>query len=227
VTLSLTDRVVEGIRGQIMAEQVRAGEKLPAESALMELFDVSRTVIREALSRLQAAGLVETYRGKGSYVLTRPSRESFAPEAHPLRTASDAIELLDFRLAVEVEAAALAALRRTDAQLAAMGAALDRFRASRARPSGAVDADFTFHSRIAAATNNPYFTDLLASLGPTMIAMPQTRLADEAGQAEQFDRVIAEHEDILAAIGRKDGPGAHAAMRTHLSNSRARLSRRR
>ena len=111
---SLTHSVVEQIRSSIDA----AVDKLPAESALMEQFAVSRTVIREAISRLQAAGLVETYRGKGTYVLTRPSEESFTAGPEQIRTPEDRLQLLDFRLGLEVEASALAALRRTPTQLA-------------------------------------------------------------------------------------------------------------
>ena len=221
----LAHGVVERITSLILTGEVRPGDKLPAESALMERYSVSRTVIREAISRLQAAGLVETYRGKGSYVLTRPSESSFAADPALLRTPDDLVELLDFRLGCEVEAAALAAQRRTPAQLARISQALQLFTASENKPSSAVDADFQFHLRIAEAANNRYYVDLVSSLGATMIAMPLARLAtaDAAGESSHFARVTQEHQDILAAIDRGDAQGAAAAARTHLANSRARL----
>lgn len=223
---SLTQNVVSGIREQIVNGEIRPGDKLPAESALMQLFSVSRTVIREAISRLQAAGLVETYRGKGTYVLTRPSEQSFAADPRQICTTEDRLELLDFHLGAEVEAARLAALRRTDAQLKKIGQALSSFKASSPRPAAAVEADFQFHRAIAIASNNRYYVDLLASLGPTMIAMPRTRLQTETGADLQahFDRAAFEHESIYAAIERGDSAGAAAAVRTHLANSRARLA---
>lgn len=222
---SLSHGVVDRLTALIVDGTVRPGDKLPAESALMERYGVSRTVIREAVSRLQVAGLVETYRGKGSFVLTRPTQSPFVADPGELRTADDVVALLDFRLGIEVEAAALAAQRRTPAQLRRLDEALGHFSAGVDRPSIAVEADFTLHLRIAEAANNRYFVDLLRSLGPTMIAMPHTRLAaaDETAQAVHFARVVQEHSDIVAAIRRGDALGAAAAARTHLANSRARL----
>jgi len=224
---SLTEKVDRLITEQIVDGTFVSGEKLPSESELMVRFSVSRTVIREAISRLQAAGLVETYRGKGTYVLTRPSEAPFPVGAQQTHTVADRLALLDFRLGNEVEAAGLAALRHTPEQLDEISRALDLFRSSRSKPSGAVEADFRFHFTIAVATNNHYFVDLITSLGPTMIAMPQTRLrAIEIDQRdEHFDRVIFEHEAIFAAIARRDALGANAAARVHLANSRDRLAR--
>lgn len=225
--MNLTEGVVAQLRARIVDGGLTPGEKLPSESELMEEFSVSRTVVREALSRLQAAGLVETYRGRGTFVLTIPSDEAFSVEASSVRTLAERLELLDFRLAFEVEAASLAAARRSPDELRELSQALDVFRASRAKPSGAVDADFQFHLKVAAAANNRYFVDLLTSLGPTIIAMPQTRLRAPEGPERDthYDRVVAEHEAIYTAIEAGDSPGAAAAMRTHLSNSRHRLSR--
>jgi GntR family transcriptional regulator, transcriptional repressor for pyruvate dehydrogenase complex len=226
--INLTDDVEGRIRDRIVGGDVGPGDKLPSESELREEFGVSRTVIREAISRLQAAGLVETYHGKGTFVLVRPSDEPFSPDAHRIRTAQDRVELLELRTGLEVEAAALAASRRTPAQLAAIAGALESFRHSRSKPSATLDADFRFHLAIAAATANRYFPDLLASLGPTMIAMPQTRLRapGEAARDPHFERVVVEHEAIYSGIERQDGRAAAAAMRTHLASSRTRLTGR-
>ncbi|MGO4783165.1 FadR/GntR family transcriptional regulator [Cryobacterium sp. W22_MBD10_FK3] len=225
---SLAEKVERLLRAQIVGGGVGPGDKLPSESGLMEQFGVSRTVVREAVSRLQAAGLVETYRGKGTFVLTRPSEEAFRVHPEEIHTVANRIELIDFRLGVEVEAASLAALRHTPAQLDDIATALDAFRASRAKPSGAVEADFRFHLLIAVASNNHYYAELMSSLGPTMIAMPQTRLhaADEPGRDEHFSRVTFEHEAIFTAIERRDAAGANAAARVHLANSRDRLANR-
>lgn len=222
---NLTAAVVEQIRRQIVDGDIRPGDKLPAESALERQFSVSRTVIREAISRLQAAGLVETYRGKGTYVLTRPSTQVFAGTPENVRTFQDRIDLLDFRLGAEVEAAALAARRRSTAQFAAIDRALGLFISARDLPSSAVEADFAFHRNIAIASNNRFYVDLLTSLGATMISMPQTRLMqpDTTARRRHFDRVIEEHRTIADAIDREDPQGAAAAMRTHLANSRVRL----
>lgn len=221
---NLSTTVVETIRQRIIQGQLRPGDKLPAESALEDDFKVSRTVIREALSRLQAAGLVEKYRGKGTYVLTRPTGHSFAAPPQENQSYQDRLDLLDFRIGVEVEAAALSAQRRSTVQLSALEAALDAFEQASDKPSAAVTADFDFHRSIAVAANNRLYLDLLQSLGPTMISMPQTRLmqAGQEAQGAHYNRVLDEHRTVYEAIARQDAQGAAAAMRTHLANSRTR-----
>lgn len=221
----LAGELVERVTDMIRDGKMVRGDRLPTESVLAESYGVSRTVVREALSQLQAAGLVETYQGRGSFVLAKPSSGHFSIDASGLRTTDDMLEMLDFRIGVETEAAALAAVRRTEKQLADLRESLAHFDASVARPSSAVDADFKFHLSIAKATDNRHFRDLLTTLGPTMIIMPRTRLAseDEREAAAQFSLVSAEHANILHAIERQDPEAARAAIRVHLSNSRARL----
>lgn len=223
---NLSTTVVDALRQQIIDGTFQPGDKLPAESALEQDFKVSRTVIREALSRLQAAGLVEKYRGKGTYVLTRPANHSFAAPSQENQSHQDRIDLLDFRIGIEVETAALAAERRSTTQLTAAQGALDAFANSREKPSSAVTADFAFHRAIAIAANNRYYLNLLESLGPTMIAMPQTRLLqpDSAAQDNHYNRVQDEHQAICHAIALQDPRGSSAAMRTHLTNTRIRLT---
>ncbi|MFI7445149.1 FadR/GntR family transcriptional regulator [Nonomuraea indica] len=221
---NLTQKLVDSLTARIQEGVIRPGERLPTESSLVETYGVSRTVVREAISRLQAAGLIETHHGRGSFVLARPSTARFdlgalAREGEP--TVHDVVDLLDFRTAVEVEAAALAAGRRTEAGLADLREALDRFAAAADHPSTAVNADFLFHLRIALATGNRHFGDLIASFGPSMIIVPRDRLA--AAEPGHFGRIVAEHENIYAAIARRDAEGARAAVRVHLANSRARL----
>lgn len=223
---NLSTTVVDALRQQITDGVLQPGHKLPAESALEQEFEVSRTVIREALSRLQAAGLVEKYRGKGTYVLTRPTSHSFAAPSQENQSHQDRIDLLDFRIGIEVATAALAARRRSTTQLTAVKRALDAFGESREKPSSAVTADFAFHRSIAIAANNRYYLDLLESLGTTMIAMPQTRLMqpDPAAQDNHYSRVQDEHQAIYDAIRLQDPQASSAAMRTHLTNTRIRLT---
>jgi GntR family transcriptional regulator, transcriptional repressor for pyruvate dehydrogenase complex len=217
--------VVHAIAAQITSGEFLPGVKLPSESALMARFSVSRTVVREAISKLQALGLVETYRGRGSYVLTRPANSPFTMPKPRESTTEDFVDLLDFRLSCEVEAASLAALRRTNVQLQEIARRRETFAEARDTPSRALDADFAFHLSIAAATNNHYYVDLLTSLGPTMIAMPRARLdlPDNAGRHDPEFGVYFEHSAIFQAIERRDSQGAHAAMRVHLASSRARF----
>lgn len=221
----LAHELVERLKERILAGDIEPGQKLPTEASLVAEFGVSRTVVREAISRLQAAGLVETFQGRGTFVLALPQTEGFAVGADRVRTHRDVLDMIDFRLGVEPEAAALAAERRTDIQLKAIERALRDIIRSGERQSGAVEADFEFHRRVAVASGNRFYSDLLASLGPMMIMLPRTRLeaAATVSDATHPTRVSLEHENVYLAIARRDAEAARAAMRLHLANSRGRL----
>ncbi|PXY24262.1 GntR family transcriptional regulator [Prauserella flavalba] len=218
--LSRTQELVARLTARIKEGVIQPGERLPTEGSLVQTYGVSRTVVREAISRLQAAGLVETRHGRGSFVLAQPSTTPFEVGEAGELTIEGALELIEFRTALEVEAAALAARRRTGAQLADLRESLDEFAASAGNPSAAVRADFTFHLRIALAAGNRYFADLLRSFGPGMIIMHRERLP---ANPERFARTAGEHENVYAAIERQDAEAARAAARVHLANSRVRL----
>ena len=223
----LVDEVVAALGKQIRAGELAVGAKLPTETAIMGQFAVSRTVVREALSKLQAAGLVETRHGIGTFVITPPSNGNFQITQNDLSTVDDVIAVLELRISLETETAGLAAQRRTDAHLQAMQAALAAFQASIQADSDAVPSDFAFHMEVARATANPHFADLMTYLG-TMI-IPRTRVGTlqqtPEGRLLYLQRVHSEHESILNAIRQQDADAARAAMRTHLSNSRERLRR--
>ncbi|HEY0954382.1 MAG TPA: FadR/GntR family transcriptional regulator [Roseateles sp.] len=224
-TLAL--ELVDSLGDRIRAGQLQAGDKLPTEAAIMEEFEVSRTVVREAISKLQAAGLVETRHGIGTFVLGPGDGPSFKITPEQFSTLQDVIAVLELRIGLETEAAGLAALRRSEANLAALRKALDAVIAAVDAGQDSVAADFQFHLEIARATQNSHFTDLMATLGAQII--PRARLEPSidmnAERMAYMRRVNAEHESILDAITSQDAESARAAMRTHLSNSRERRRR--
>jgi GntR family transcriptional regulator, transcriptional repressor for pyruvate dehydrogenase complex len=219
----LAYQIVEELKQRILSGAITPGEKLPGENSLVEEFGVSRTVVREAVSRLQAAGLVETFQGRGSFVLEVPER---TPGLREVRSHRDVLELMDFRIGVESEAAGLAAGRRTVYQLKGIERALDDYRRIGDDPARSVEADFAFHLKVAVASGNRFYSDLIADLGPMMVMLPRTRLdpAYEMSDATHLNRVVLEHENIYAAIARSDAEAARAAARIHLSNTRHRLT---
>jgi len=223
MTTSLALRVVAGMKDSILAGDLPPGHKLPSETELVEEYGVSRTVIREAVTRLRAEGLVETFQGRGSFVLAMPEPTSFTVESAAIRTHHDVLDMIDFRLGIECEAAALAAARVDAAGAEAIKAALAAFVA--AAPEVAVEADFGFHRAVAAASANRFYLDLLDSLGPMMILLPRTRLGDAHSltDASHVERVRSEHDNVAAAVVAGDPDTARAAMRVHLGNTRRRL----
>ncbi len=224
---NLTADLAADLRNRIVDGAIQPGEKLPSENTLISEFGVSRTVVRSALTRLQAEGLVETERGRGSFALTPPAEgPAAAPGTRPVSTMEDRLQMLDFRIGVETEAAALAAKNHTEHQLKAVHGALEQFTASSGHPAHSMKADFEFHRAVAAATGNPFYSDCIAALGQTMITMPRRRLVacEDRDSPERFAQVVHEHSSIYAAIAEGDQVAAAAAMRLHLSNSRRRFT---
>lgn len=224
---NLTADLAADLRNRIVDGIIQPGEKLPSENTLISEFGVSRTVVRSALTRLQAEGLVETERGRGSFALTPPADgPTPAPGTRAVGSVEERLQMLDFRIGVETEAAALAARNHTEHQLKATHGALEQFVASSGHPAHSMKADFEFHRAVAAATGNPFYTDCISALGQTMITMPRPRLVsgDEQDSRGRFEQVVHEHSSIYAAIAEGDPVAAAAAMRLHLSNSRRRFT---
>ncbi|MFI2363914.1 FadR/GntR family transcriptional regulator [Promicromonospora sp. NPDC019610] len=236
---TLSGTLVETLRSRIVNGDIAPGEKLPSEPRLAVEHQVSRTVVREAIARLNLEGLVHTRRGSGSYALTPPAEadDGGAPVA---RSLADRLALVEYRLALEAEAAALAAGRRTPAQLAALADRLDALATSDGHPATAMQHDFAFHRLVAEAAGNRFLLEALDRLGPQMIAMPRGRLdradggsgnsrsdivpsgADSRGGG-RFAAVVQEHRAVLEALDAQDPLAAAAAMRVHLTSSRRRL----
>lgn len=217
--------LVESLGERIRDGRLGAGDKLPTEAAIMEEFGVSRTVVREAISKLQASGLVRTRHGVGTFVVGIVDTPTFRIDPEQIATVRDVIAVLELRISLETEAAALAAVRRTEDNLAVMREALRAF-AGRVDSGGdTVADDFRFHLEIARATQNPHFGELMGYVGTMLIPRTRVNTASAAGteRHEYLRRVNGEHENIFNAIANQDPEAARAAMRTHLSNSRERL----
>ncbi len=220
MTASRAEDVARQLGERILDGTIAPGERLPSEARLVEEFAASRSVVREALQRLQTRGLVRTRVGSGSYALTPPAEA--APDAWlAARTERERAELHELRIALETESAALAAARRSDAEAAEIDRALEAL-ARAELPSATVEADFAFHRSVASASANRYLLALLDRLGPRALILPRARLADERRDGERAAAVLSEHRAIADAIRRRDPLAASAAMRAHLASSLAR-----
>jgi len=221
---NLAQGVIEQVGAAVKQGILKPGDKLPTESSLMAQHGVSRTVVREAISHLQASGLVQTRHGIGTFVLERP-QTGLGLDAEHILTLRDVLAILELRIGVETETAGLAAARRSEEQVRELAGALDEMQQAMAEGISAVEADKRFHLLIAQATGNRYFVDILAQLGNAIIprARLNTPVLEQDKPADFLERVSREHDDIFRAIERRDPEAARAAMRTHLSNSRERL----
>lgn len=223
-TFHLTDRVKLDLMRLIEADGLKVGDKLPPADQLCEQFSVSRTVVREAIASLKAEGRLRSLRGSGVFV-AKPREAGSVPMfmAAP-QEIGDVLDFMEFRVSVEVEAAGLAAERRTEVHLMRMEQALAQFRRAMQESSLATDADRAFHRAIADATNNGRFRLFVEEMGERLI--PRRTLGasfvDEASKTEFLGHIETEHLRILAAVSDRKPDEARLAMRRHLEDGRRR-----
>lgn len=222
--LRLTDRVKDGLVRLIADSGLKPGDKLPPAEKLCESFEVSRTVVREAIASLKAEGRLRSLRGSGVYVSEPPKMLGGSMFMEAPQDIAEVLDFIEFRMSVEIEAAGLAAERRTETNLLRMEQALSQFARHLADNSLATDADRAFHRAIADATNNKRFRLFVDEMGERLI--PRRALgasfSDEKDKAEFLENIQTEHRRIFEAISERQADAARLAMRQHLEGGRRR-----
>jgi len=183
----LSRRLFEQLADEIKSGRLAPGARLPTEHALTRAARVSRTVVREAVARLAAQGLTTSRQGSGVFVAETAQYRAFQVTRDELSELADVIKLLEMRLAVETEMAALAAARRTTADIGAIREALARMDEVMGDPETAARADSAFHLAIARATQNDYFVRLVDFLGVRLVPPRNLYLRDESEEAHRAD----------------------------------------
>lgn len=216
---SLSDQVYEQLMAQIGEGRLKVGDQLPSEPKLSRALGVSRPVVRQALARLRADGVITSRQGAGSFVLRRPQAEFLA--IAPPGSVAALLRCFELRLAVEGEAAALAAARRSPADLAAIDRTAAAMRVAFAAGEIGAEADIAFHCAVAAASQNDLFVRALDMVrGPMRDGIATARRLSQRAAAERRSAVLREHAAIVAAIRAADAPAAARAMRAHIERSR-------
>lgn len=218
----LSDSVAQQLLDKIENGVFATGSKLPSEAMLSEAFGVSRTVVREAISRLKNEG-VQPQQGRGIFVTAnaniRPLRIDYAEANLP----GSVFHLLALRRAIEAEIACEAALNRSEADLVQIDEALARIDEEVDEGQDGVRADVAFHRAIAQATGNPYFLKTLEFVSQYLEAATRITRTNEAGRADFSRQVHEEHQVIVAAIRLRDPLAAGHAARAHIYNAARRL----
>ncbi|PZX28085.1 putative transcriptional regulator, GntR family [Cupriavidus phytorum] len=222
-TVTLTEQVTRQLRADIESGAYPVGSRLPTGRQLAEQYGVSAAVIREVTEHLRSQGLVESRQGVGCTVRSRTGAAGFQLPRNPELDAGELADLYDLRIDLEGAAAALAAVRRTDDDVAALTALLQRLQARLYDPQPAADLDAAFHIGIAAATHNPYYRQLLQYLNLQLHQAVATARANTLRQPGLAEAVHAEHEAIVAAIRHGDAGAARAAAVAHLQSAARRL----
>lgn len=224
---NLTDRITEILINELTSGQYKLGEVLPPEQVIAERLGVSRTVLREAVSRLKADGLVESKQGRGLAVTATARPSVLRMYAADEGDVEQIISIVELRRGFEIEAASLAALRRTDADLDAMRAALSEMAEALATDDvvAGVDADLRFHRAVAEATRNEHYIEFfhfLRQLLARNLQVSRTRSA----KARRSTDAQREHQLLFDAIEDGDPELARQLARNHIENTETRLRER-
>jgi GntR family transcriptional repressor for pyruvate dehydrogenase complex len=218
----LSTLVASSISREIAQGRLKSGDQLPTEQQLAQTFGVSRNVVREAIARLRSEGRIWSQQGRGAFVTDEPNATVLTIDFEALQQADAFRSLFELRGILEVQAAALAARRRTNEDLSAMEGALTTMREA---PYGSVmwlKTDLEFHKTVAGATGNAYMVQFL------MFVSEKVRESILASGNQQRSEDLAavtlgEHQRILDAIAAGDADEAQDAMRAHLHNAAGRV----
>jgi DNA-binding FadR family transcriptional regulator len=218
----LSTLVASSISREIAQGRLKPGDQLPTEQQLAHTFGVSRNVVREAIARLRSEGRIWSQQGRGAFVADEPNPTVLTIDFEALQQANAFQSLFELRGILEVEAAGLAAMRRTNDDLSAMKDALATMKAA---PYGSVmwlRTDLEFHKTVAASTGNPYMVQFLTFVSErvreSILASGNQRRSEDLAVL-----TLGEHQRILDAIesGRTDD--AREAMRLHLQAAASRV----
>jgi GntR family transcriptional repressor for pyruvate dehydrogenase complex len=215
----LSSFAAQTLQRQIHEGHYLPGASLPGQRELSTALGISRTVLREAVSMLEALGIVRSQPGKGVFVTAGRAPSSELPMG-PLDMSPQAV--FQFRSIIEPAAAALMARYASDAQIAALEATQARMQTALHAMDlvTAADADLEFHLTIATASANPMLTAAITALEAPIGYSLRLPFADPAGIWAPAD----EHRVVLDAISARDTDAAHAAMLTHLVRAAARIN---
>lgn len=223
-TVSMADALFVKLEARIRSGELSPGSRLPTQKEIAENEGVSRTVVREAVARLEAQGMAVARQGSGVFVSDEARYQAFQITRRDMSELADVVRLLEVRLSVEAEMAAFAAARRTMADISAMRAALRDMAMMADDPVASAQADSRFHAAIAHATQNDHFVKFIEFLGVRLVPPRNLYLRDQPPEAQRayVEKVRAEHEAIVDAIVRMNSAGARDAARHHMQESLSR-----
>lgn len=216
----LVDQAIRHLREQITEGHWPVGSKIPGETTLAKDLGVGRSTVREAVRALAGAGLVRTRHGSGVFVIATEATEDWPTR---LRRAAIA-DVYEVRMLVEVQAARLAALRRTETDLTALDTALAARQAAADDDDAAfVDADIALHGAVVAAAHNPVLTDLFAEFVPALRQglIDLVDLLDLRAQAP--DPGEESHSALVRAVHDGDADASGRILQAELEQTLSRM----
>ena len=215
------EEIVEQLKEMISTGELKPGDKLPSEREMAESLGVSRASVREALTALEAIGILDIRPGEGTFVQQTSIAETFWPLFLVLAVEKNpGSQLMEVRRVLETESAALAAQRATEEQMANIADILEQMKSS-ATTTEAVAFDLKFHYAIAEAATNSILLRLMNTVADLMHHTFREDRENLYAAKGRGLKVINEHQAILDAIRNGDAETARVKMLEHINNIEA------
>ncbi|MDM5340453.1 FCD domain-containing protein [Fictibacillus enclensis] len=212
----LFEEIIVAIEEYIEEEDISSGERLPSENELASLFQVSKTAVREAMSVLQANGIIEKRSGAGIFLTDLHGDTIAGRVTSNLLSQKDYREILEFRRGLEVEAAALAAVNATEEDLSAIREAQRKLLEAQTTGRLGLEEDFLFHYSIILASHNSIYKEVFDNVADKFEEGIRISKLQSSKVPGRFVEVYEEHNDILEGVKSRDPKKAADAMRNHL-----------
>ncbi|MBP1728280.1 MAG: transcriptional regulator, GntR family [Deltaproteobacteria bacterium] len=221
----ISSQIAEQIRSSILAGEFAPGEKLPPERELAEMFGVSRPSVREALNLLASSGLVMSYQGGGTVVMSLMETTAGNPMTELIRSQQErALDVIEVRKAIEASTAFYAAQRALPEDIRTMERIVDGLRENLAGLKPSENLDANFHLAIAKATHNIVWLHLMQNIFDAMKEFQQSVWRAVYLTGEDHHLLYQHHRRIFEAIRNRDPEAARAAMAEHLNFAEQRSS---
>lgn len=209
---SLAEQAADLLLSRIRDGEWNVGDKLPGETTLAPQLGVGRSTVREAIRQLAGQGVLASRQGAGVFVTALDIPENWDAVLHR----ADIVAVIEARIAIEVEASALAAERRTPSDLENLRRALVDRAKHRGDIEAHVDTDFTFHRGILLAAHSAILLELFTHFAPRSRQAMVDMLRLRGTHGDDADH--ATHERIYNAIDSRDALAAASLTRTHLNS---------
>ena len=220
--ISLSSQVLESIIKYVHEHEMRVGDKLPTEGELSEIFQVSRTSVREAMKALGFSGAVKSIPGKGTFIQS-PMMDSILSDSTMLVFQANVSisQLMEVRTAMEILAAELAIERASDCDIEHIAEAMGEWQDAVYSHRPWAEQGTLFHVKIAEAAKNPLLVRFITSYSDTISKYKETMVLSNTDVDNA--RHIKEHVAIMEAIRARDKKAVRAAIRVHMKNSELNL----
>jgi len=214
----ISDQVFDQLKELIVRGQLKPGEQLMPERELAETLGVSRTTVRDAISKLVVMRYLEHRQGQGTFV-RKPTLTDGNLLAEAMRFEDATLkDLLEFRMGLECNAAAVAAQRAMDEDIDQLRKTIQEMEEAYEKGELGTEADVSFHMAISFASRNPVQIHVMKHFYDYLFYSIRVNRTELYKDKEQFSRLLSQHRDVFNAIRAHDPDEAHRAMGRHIQS---------